>query len=140
MQGLEFFDKFKPKGCHFSIDTPAVTMAAGTEYGAVDLAASLKNLTVCSGGAAAVGIGGYLTGGGHSALSATYGLAADNVLEIEVVTPQGQILTVNECQNQDLFWALRGVSASFRRSKSFSADTFLLGGRFDLWGDNFSDH
>jgi hypothetical protein len=36
-------------------------------------------------------------------------MAADNVLEMEVVSPGGEILTVNECQNQDLFWALRGV-------------------------------
>jgi hypothetical protein len=29
---------------------------------------------------------------------------------VGVVTPGGEILTLNECQNQDLFWAIRGVS------------------------------
>ena len=27
-----------------------------------------------------------------------------------MVTPQGEIVTANECKNKDLFWALRGVS------------------------------
>ncbi|RFU32605.1 hypothetical protein B7463_g3715, partial [Scytalidium lignicola] len=112
MKGLKFFDSFKPKGCRFHIDTPAITMNAGTQFGEVDLAASQKNLSICSGGGLTVGIGGYLTGAGHSALSSTYGLGADNVLEIKVVTPGGQILTVNECQHQDLFWALRGGGGS----------------------------
>ena len=67
------------------------------------------NQTVVGGGAYSVGVGGYLTGGGHSILSARYGLAADQVLEIELVTPQGRILVANECQNKDLFWAMRGV-------------------------------
>lgn len=72
--------------------------------------AHLRNLTIVGGGAGTVGVGGFLTGGGHSALSSTFGLAADQVLEIELVTPAGEILTVNECQHTDLFWASRGVS------------------------------
>lgn len=46
--------------------------------------------------------------GGHSALSTSYGLSADNVLEWEVVTADGQFLIANETTNSDLFWALRG--------------------------------
>jgi FAD/FMN-containing dehydrogenase len=110
MSGITFHDKFKPEGCGYFIDTPAVTAAAGSQMAEINLAASLKNLTVMSAGGSTVGIGGYLTGGGHSALSSTYGLAADQVLEMEIITPGGDILTLNECQNQDLFWAMRGVS------------------------------
>ncbi len=62
-----------------------------------------------SGGEGTVGLGGYLSGGGHAALSSTFGLAVDQVLEMEVVTPGGEILIINECQNIDLFWAMRGV-------------------------------
>lgn len=78
----------------------------------IDYQASLRNLTIVSGGAGTVGLGGYLTGGGHGAYSLTYGLAADQVLEVEMVTPGGEILTVNECQHKSLFWAMRGVSTS----------------------------
>jgi len=110
MQGLSFSNGFNPQGCGYSIDTAAITAAAGVQMMEIDYEASLRNLTIVSGGAGTVGLGGYLTGGGHGALSLTYGLAADQVLEIEMVTPGGEILTVNECQHKDLFWAMRGVS------------------------------
>jgi hypothetical protein len=45
---------------------------------------------------------------GHGPLSSTYGLGVDNVLEIEIVTPNGVLQTANRCTNPDLFWALRG--------------------------------
>lgn len=76
------------------------------------MTADKHNRTVVGGGAKTVGLGGYVTGGGHSILAPHYGLAADNVLEAEVVTPDGAILTVNEDQHPDLFWAIRGVSAA----------------------------
>ncbi|RKP04460.1 hypothetical protein THASP1DRAFT_21097, partial [Thamnocephalis sphaerospora] len=59
-----------------------------------------------------VSTGGYITGGGHSILSAKFGLAADQVVEMEVVTPKGELLILNECQNTDLFWAMRGGGGS----------------------------
>jgi hypothetical protein len=113
ISGLSFQDGFQPKGCRFTIDGPAVTTAAGTQMLEIDYEAHLRNLTIVSGGAGTVGVGGYLTGGGHAALSSTYGMGADQVLEMEVVTPGGAILTINECQNTDLFWAMRGVSSTY---------------------------
>jgi hypothetical protein len=41
-------------------------------------------------------------------LSSKYGLAVDHVLSMDVVTPDGKFLTVDEKTNVDLFWALRG--------------------------------
>lgn len=55
-----------------------------------------------------VGIVGWLTGGGHGPLSTTFGMGADNLLEATVVTPTGEILIANPCQNSDLFFAIRG--------------------------------
>jgi FAD/FMN-containing dehydrogenase len=81
----------------------------------VNLAASKEDLYILSGGSMSVSYGGYLTGGGHAALSSTYGMAADSVLELEIVSAKGDLMTINECQNQDLFWATRGVSFSFLR-------------------------
>ncbi|QSS54216.1 FAD binding domain-containing protein [Histoplasma capsulatum var. duboisii H88] len=52
--------------------------------------------------------GGYITGGGHSLLSPAYGLGVDNVLQIKVVLPNGAYVTANRCQNQDIFFAVRG--------------------------------
>jgi len=110
LRGVNFYDNFKPKGCKIATYDHAITAAAGTQMLELDEQASYRNLTIVSGGANTVGVGGYLTGGGHGALSSTYGLGADQVVEIEMVTPGGDIITANECQNEDLFWAMRGVS------------------------------
>jgi hypothetical protein len=35
-------------------------------------------------------------------------MASHNVVEFEVVTPDGKFQKVSECNNPELFWALRG--------------------------------
>ncbi|KFZ14095.1 hypothetical protein V502_06248 [Pseudogymnoascus sp. VKM F-4520 (FW-2644)] len=114
INGLEFFDvnEFTPKRCRVPIDKHVITIGAGTQMLEIDEQASLRNLTIVGGGAGSVGIGGYLTGGGHSAISLTFGLAADQVVEMEVVTASGNVVTANACQNEDLFWAMRGGGGS----------------------------
>ncbi|KAI2786471.1 hypothetical protein POX_g08857 [Penicillium oxalicum] len=65
--------------------------------------------TAVGGEGKTVGVaGGYFLGGGHSPLSSIYGLAADQVLAMEVVLASGRFVTVTEQSNPDLFWALRG--------------------------------
>jgi hypothetical protein len=75
-------------------------------------AADAKGLTIIGGMADSVGIGGYLTGAGMGALTVEHGLAADNILELTLVTPSGDIITANECQNTDYFYAFRGGGGS----------------------------
>lgn len=58
-----------------------------------------------------VGLGGYIQGGGHGPLARTYGLAAQQVLQVRVMTTQGDILVANEVENSDMFWAIRGGGA-----------------------------
>ncbi|KAK4187718.1 putative FAD-linked oxidoreductase YvdP [Podospora australis] len=105
---VESHADFQPSGCNLSLDTTAVTVGGGTLMKDLLNALQVDGLATVAGASPDVAIGGYLTGGGHSVLSATQGLAADNVLQIEMVTPQGDIVTANECQNNDLFWAVRG--------------------------------
>lgn len=52
--------------------------------------------------------GGYTAGGGHSPISPIAGLGADQVLSVDIVTPDGRFITADESQNTDLFWAIRG--------------------------------
>ena len=46
-------------------------------------------------------------GGGHSFLSPSFGLGVDNLLEMDIITPDGKLRTISECSNPDLFWAVR---------------------------------
>ncbi|KAI1872269.1 uncharacterized protein JN550_003988 [Neoarthrinium moseri] len=112
MQGLQTHTSFQPKGCNFSIEGNAVTAAGATQMGTLYEELDKINQTVVGGGGKTVAVGGFITGGGHSILAPRYGLAADQVLEIELVTPTGEFVIANECQNQDLFWAMRGGGGS----------------------------
>jgi hypothetical protein len=89
-----------------------VTAGAGTRWQAVTSQARSRSLAVVSGAFSTVSLGGFLSNGGHGALSAKYGLGADQVYEIDLVTPMGKIITANECQNKDYFWAMRGGGGS----------------------------
>ncbi|KAH6009483.1 hypothetical protein HBI84_051170 [Parastagonospora nodorum] len=51
---------------------------------------------------------GFAQGGGVGDFTARYGLMADNAIEFEVVTADGQVRIINECNDPDLFWAMRG--------------------------------
>lgn len=109
LRGLQWFDGFVPQGC--SADAvPAITAAAGHRMFEIYDAAAVHGSMIVGGEDPDVGLGGYLTGGGHSLISGHYGLAADNILELKVVTPSGEIATLNQCSNTDLFFAFRGVS------------------------------
>ncbi|KAL8739536.1 MAG: hypothetical protein Q9184_008589 [Pyrenodesmia sp. 2 TL-2023] len=111
LRGLQWYDGFIPKGCSMAA-SPAIKVAAGHRMFEVYDAAAAHGMTTIGGQDPSVGLGGHLTGGGHAPISGVYGLAADNVLEIEVVTPSGEIKTTNPCTNSDLWFALRGVRAT----------------------------
>ncbi|PYI02677.1 FAD binding domain-containing protein [Aspergillus sclerotiicarbonarius CBS 121057] len=52
--------------------------------------------------------GGFAQGGGVGSFTTTYGLMADNAVEMEVITSDGQLRVINACQDPELFWAMRG--------------------------------
>ena len=88
---------------------PAFKVAAGVMGYQLLQAAATKGLVVVTGECPTVGLaGGYSQGGGHSALSTAFGLAADQALEYEVVTAAGKVVTASRSENADLFWAFSG--------------------------------
>ncbi|KAB1214945.1 Tetrahydrocannabinolic acid synthase [Morella rubra] len=58
-----------------------------------------------------VGTGGQFSGGGYGNLMRKYGLAADNILDAQIVVVNGTILN-RESMGEDLFWAIRGGGGS----------------------------
>lgn len=93
--------------------------------------ANSTGYTVVGGTCPTVGIaGGFSLGGGHSILSSSYGVGSDNVLEWEVVTPDGSHLIATPNQNSDLYWAMSGGGGStFGVALSMTA-RLNPGGRF----------
>jgi hypothetical protein len=56
--------------------------------------------------------GGYTSGGGNGPFISKYGMAADQVISLEVVLPSGHFVSVDEKNYPDLFFALRGGGGS----------------------------
>ncbi|KAJ3338433.1 hypothetical protein HDU93_009529 [Gonapodya sp. JEL0774] len=77
---------------------------------------SLHGLCTTAGSDPRTGVGGFLTGGGWGWLARQYGMAVDNVLEVEVILADGTVAVANDepgNKYRDLFWAIRGAGASF---------------------------
>src|ERR1700722_12890987 len=85
----------------------------GLTLGEFDRETQAFGLATTLGVVPTVGIAGLTLGGGWGHLHAKYGLAIDNVIGADVVTAEGQLLTANAVENQDLFWGVRGGSGNF---------------------------
>ncbi|KAL4954439.1 hypothetical protein BDW69DRAFT_205191 [Aspergillus filifer] len=91
---------------------PAMKVGARIQVFEANEFAKENGVTVVAGEAVTVGLAGYTAGGGHSPLSSMYGLAADQVLSMEVVLANGRFITASATQNSDVFWMLRGGGGS----------------------------
>lgn len=96
------------------------TAEGGVNWGELNDAAAEHGLAVTGGAVSGTGIAGYTLGGGLGWLMAKYGLAADNLLAVELVTAEGDILHVDATSHPDLFWALRGGGGNFGVATSFT--------------------
>ncbi|PHH78727.1 hypothetical protein CDD80_6362 [Ophiocordyceps camponoti-rufipedis] len=105
-------EEFKLDGSSRVIKTNSMTIGGGVQMYDAYKAADQHGQTITGGGGKSVAFGGYVSGGGHSFVAPYFGLAADNILQMEVVTPAGDIMTVNEDQYPEIFWALRGGGGS----------------------------
>ncbi|TGO69672.1 hypothetical protein BOTNAR_0008g00370 [Botryotinia narcissicola] len=75
----------------------------------ITVALYIKNPQAVGGSCSGVGLaGGFAQGGVYGPLMGTCGVAADQVLEWEVVTATGQHLIVLLTHHADLYWALSG--------------------------------
>ena len=66
-----------------------------------------------TGSCACVGFVGGSIGGGVGRLQGLHGLIVDNMISVQVVTAAGDLITVSETENSDLFWGIRGAGVDF---------------------------
>ena len=75
-------------------------------------AAAKHGLCFPSGHCVGVPMGGYLLGGGMGWFLPYYGLAAEYLDQVTVVTPQGNVVTANK-EGDDWLWMARGSASLF---------------------------
>src|SRR5690606_17008312 len=85
----------------------------GNTLADVDKATHEYGLALPSGIIGSTGIGGITLGGGMGYLSRKGGLTIDNLIEAEIVLASGELVTTNESNYPDLFWAIRGGGGNF---------------------------
>ena len=95
-----------------------------------DLGDALRPLdvTVSAGRCPDVGAAGLTLGGGFGFSARKLGLTIDALVETEIVTASGEILTCSDAENPDLFWACRGGGGgNFGINTSFTFRTTAVG-------------
>ncbi|TBU27940.1 FAD-binding domain-containing protein [Dichomitus squalens] len=109
---------------HLSLSGDTATIGSGNKLG--DIALYLwenGKRAMAHGTCPEVGIGGHAGQGGFGLASRSWGLLADQVQSLEIVTADGQIRTASPTENPDLFWAATGAGASFGIITSFTTVT-----------------
>jgi len=89
------------------------TVGPGVLWGELDRHTQRYGLATTGAIISQVGVGGFTLGGGLGWLHRSLGAACDNLISAEIVLADGRILTLNEQQNQELFWAIRGGGGNF---------------------------
>jgi FAD binding domain-containing protein len=93
--------------------TRTARVPAGKTWGEVLPEAVKHGLTALHGSSSTVGVIGYLLGGGLSFYGRRFGLAANSVRSLTVVSADGDVVEASATHRPDLFWALRGGGGGF---------------------------
>jgi len=107
------------KGIHIDPAARTARVQGGVLWSEFNREAGAHGLAVTGGAISTTGVAGYTLGGGLGWLMAKYGLAADNLNAVEIVTADGEILNVSDDSHPDLFWAVRGGGGNFGVATSF---------------------
>jgi len=91
-----------------SADGSTVTVGAGATIAQVYDTVGRAGRAIAGGSCATVGVTGLTLGGGVGVLVRSFGLACDQLTELQLVTADGAVHTANPDSDPELFWALRG--------------------------------
>ena len=118
--GGVMIDLAEMKGITIDPEEATARVEGGVIWRELNDAAAEHGLAVTGGAISATGVAGYTLGGGLGWLMAKHGLAADNLLGVELITSTGEVLDVDADSHPDLFWALRGGGGNFGVATSFT--------------------
>ena len=101
------------KSISVNTENNTVKVGGGCIWNEVDTTTHEYGLAIPSGMVSSTGVGGLTLGGGVGYLARKYGLTIDNLLGAEMILADGSIVSANQNENPDLFWAIRGGGGNF---------------------------
>ena len=120
-------DLSQMKGMHIDPAARTVRAEPGLVWGELNHDLQAFGLAATGAFMSTTGIAGLTLGGGLGWLVRKHGLACDNLLSVDIVTADGQLLTTNVTQNQDLFWGVRGGGGNLGVVTSFEFKVHPVG-------------
>src|SRR5918998_5332053 len=112
-------DLAEMKGMYVDPQARTIRAQGGVIWSEFNKETAVHGLAVTGGAISTTGIAGLTLGGGLGWLMGIHGLAADNVLSIELVNADADVVNVTAESDPDLFWALRGGGGNFGVATSF---------------------
>ena len=112
-EGGVVLDHTLRRGVTVDPQTDLVEMEPGVTLAELDQATAVHGLAVPVGINSTTGAAGLVLGGGIGWLMRRDGLACDHLVAADLLTADGEILTVNEDDHPDLLWGLRGGGGNF---------------------------
>jgi FAD/FMN-containing dehydrogenase len=106
-------DLAEMKGMYVDPEASTIRAQGGVIWSEFNRETAVHGLAVTGGAISTTGIAGLTLGGGLGWLMGIHGLAADNLLSVELVNADGTVLNVTAESDPDLFWALRGGGGNF---------------------------
>ncbi|WP_163970662.1 FAD-binding oxidoreductase [Oceanobacillus halotolerans] len=125
--GGVMIDMSKMNAVAVDSDRLLVEAEAGATLSDIDEEAQFYGLATPTGTVSETGIAGLALGGGFGYLRGKYGLTCDNIVSVRMVTASGELITVNEAEYPDLFWAIRGGGGNFGVITSFTFQLYPVG-------------
>jgi FAD/FMN-containing dehydrogenase len=112
-EGGLMIDLAEMKGMYVDPEARTIRAQGGVIWSEFNRETAVHGLAVTGGAISTTGIAGFTLGGGVGWLMGVHGLAADNLLSLELVNAQGDVVNVTSDSDPDLFWALRGGGGNF---------------------------
>src|SRR3954471_10621040 len=113
VDGALMIDLSPMKGIYVDRDAMRLRAQGGVLWSELNRETAAHGLAVTGGAISTTGIAGLTLGGGLGWLMAKHGLAADNLLSVQLVKADGSIVDVDAQSDPDLLWALRGGGGNF---------------------------